>query len=73
MGEAGADGDQGEQGATGPQGPAGRPGARGARVRNLVVSGFHTEGWGPWNSPPPLPEILKLSMVIIVVPSILAI
>ena len=25
---------------------------RGARVRNLVVSGFHTEGWGPWNSPP---------------------
>ena len=28
-------------------------------------SGFHTEGWGPWN-PPPLPEILKLSMVIIV-------
>ena len=27
--------------------------------------GFHTEGWGPWNFLPP--EILKLSMVIIVV------
>ena len=28
------------------------------------VSGFHTEGWGPLGFPPP--EILKLSMVIIV-------
>ena len=32
--------------------------------------GSHTEGWGPWNPPPP--EILKLSMVIIVVPYVSA-
>ena len=40
------------------------------------MSGFHTEGGGPGIPPPPPPppptEILKLSMVIIVVPSILA-
>ena len=37
-----------------------------------VDAGFHTEGGG-LEFPPPPPEILKLSMVIIVVPSILAI
>ena len=33
------------------------------------ITGFHTEGWGPWNPPPQPefpPEILKLSMVIVV-------
>ena len=38
----------------------------------IHVSGFHMGG-GPGIPPPPPPEILKLSMVIIVVPSILAI
>ena len=39
------------------------------------TAGFHTEGEGlefPPPPPPPPPEILKLSMVIIVVPSVLA-
>ena len=40
------------------------------------IPGSHAEGWGPWNFPPTEslpPRNLELSMVIIVVPSILAI
>ena len=40
----------------------------------IMYQGFIQEGGGAEPKiPPPLPEILKLSMVIIVVPSILAI
>ena len=38
-----------------------------------MLTGFHTEGGGGGGSGSSLPEILQLRMVIIVVPSILAI
>ena len=30
-----------------------------------TVPGFHTEGGGPWNFPPPPPEILKMYSVFV--------